>query len=72
MVWGNLTRREAILVVDLQSPVEIPGPMYEPTWWAGGEPTFTLLVGPETYDADIAPAKKIVTPSYRDSPPRPG
>jgi hypothetical protein len=61
-VWGNPTRRQAIMVVDLKTPADIAELMYALTWWAGGEPTFTPIMSPETYDVAIKAAKKIANP----------
>jgi hypothetical protein len=50
------------MVVDLKSPTEMAELMYVLTWWAGGEPTFTPIMSPESYDEAIRAAKKIVAP----------
>jgi hypothetical protein len=61
-VWGNPSRRQAIMVVDLKTPADMAELMYALTWWAGGEPTFTPIMPPETYGEAISAAKKIATP----------
>lgn len=58
-VWGDPTSRQAIMVVDLQSPAEIAELMYALAWFTHGEPKFTPLMRPEVYDQAIAAAKKL-------------
>ena len=40
-IYGNATRREAIMVVNLDTPAKMAELMYALTWFTGGEPTFT-------------------------------
>ncbi len=61
-IWGNPTKREAIMIVELKSPAEMAELMYILTWFAGGEPRFRPLMSPETYEEAIKAAKKIITP----------
>jgi hypothetical protein len=60
--WGTPTRREATMVVDLETPKDVAELMYVLTWFSGTEPTFTPLIKPEIYDEASAAAKRIVTP----------
>jgi hypothetical protein len=60
--YGNPTRREIYMVVNLDTPAQIAELMYVLTWFTGGEPTFTPIMGPEIYGEAIANAKKIVAP----------
>jgi hypothetical protein len=62
-IWGNPTKRQAIMVVDLKTPADMAELMYILTWWAGGTPKFTPIMSPETYGDAIAAAKKIASPS---------
>ena len=61
-VWGNPSRREAIMIVELKDTKEMAELMYALTWFTGGEPKFTPLMPPETFDEAIKSAKSIVTP----------
>ena len=60
--WGNPTRREGIMVVELPTPMDVAELMYALTWFAGKEPTFTPLIQPEIFDEALTKAKRIVQP----------
>ena len=60
--YGNPTRREVFMVVNLETPAQIAELMYVLTWLTGGEPTFTPIMRPEIFGEAIANAKRIVTP----------
>jgi hypothetical protein len=61
-VYGNPTRRQAFMIVELNTPAEIAELMYVLSWWLKTEPTFTPLMSPEVYGEAIANAKKIIHP----------
>jgi hypothetical protein len=61
-LYGNPAQRQALMVVDLEGPVQIAELMYVLTWFSGGEPTFTPIMPPEVYGEAIENAKKIVSP----------
>ena len=60
--YGNPSRRQVFMVVELETPAKMAELMYLFTWFAGSEPTFTPLMPPETYAEAIANAKRIVSP----------
>lgn len=60
--YGNPTRRQALMIVELNTPAEIAELMYVLTWWLKTEPTFTPIMAPETYAEAISNAKKIISP----------
>jgi hypothetical protein len=62
-IYGNPTRRQIFLVVDLGAPAEIAELMYVLTWFTKTEPSFTPIMTPETYGEAIAKAKQIVPPT---------
>ena len=41
--YGNPTRREVFMVVNLETPAQIAELMYVLIWLTGGEPTFTPI-----------------------------
>ena len=61
-IYGNPTRRQIFMVVELSSPADVAELMYALTWFSGNEPKFTPIMRPETYDEAIGKAKKIVSP----------
>ena len=60
--YGNPSRRQIFMVVELESPAQMAELMYILTWFVGSEPTFTPIMPPEVYDEAIASAKKIISP----------
>jgi hypothetical protein len=60
--YGNPTKREVFMVVNLDTPEQIAELMYVLTWFTGGEPTFTPIMRPEMFGEAIANAKRIVAP----------
>ena len=60
--YGNPARRQAIMVVNLDTPARMAELMYILTWFTGAEPTFTPVMAPEAYAEAISNAKKIVSP----------
>ncbi len=60
--FGNPSRRQPFLVVDLETPADIAELMYVLTWFAGIEPTFTPVMPPEVYAEAIENAKRIISP----------
>ena len=61
-IYGNPTRRQMFMVVDLGSPADVAELMYALTWFTGNEPKFTPVMLPETYGEAIGKAKKMVSP----------
>jgi hypothetical protein len=62
-MYGNPTRRQVFLIVNLDTPDDIAELMYVLTWFTKTEPSFTPIMKPETFGAAIANAKRIVSPS---------
>jgi hypothetical protein len=60
--YGNPSRRQVFMVVNLETPAQMAELMYILTWFAGTEPTFTPVMRPETYAEAIANAKQIIAP----------
>lgn len=60
--FGNPSRRQTFMVVDLETPADMAEPMYILTWFTGNEPTFTPVMPPEVYGEAIENAKRIVSP----------
>lgn len=60
--YGNPSRRQIFLVVDLDTPAKLAELMYILTWFAGAEPTFTPVMPPEVYAEAIEHARRIVSP----------
>lgn len=56
--YGNPTRRQGILIVDLATESDVAELMFVLTWAGGTEPSFTPLVRPEAFGAAIENAKK--------------
>ena len=42
--YGNPTRRQAFMIVELNTPAEIAELMYVLSWWLKTEPTFTPIM----------------------------
>ena len=61
-VYGNPSRRQIMMVVNLDTPAEMAELMYVLTWFTCSEPTFTPVMGPEIYAEAIANAKRILSP----------
>jgi hypothetical protein len=62
-LYGNASRRQVFMVVDLNTPAEMAELMYILTWFAGADPVFTPLMSPETFGEAMENAKRIVSPS---------
>jgi len=60
--YGNPTRRETVMIVELETPAKVAELMYVLTWLTGSEPSFTPLIKPEIFDEAIGNAKRIVAP----------
>jgi hypothetical protein len=60
--YGNPSRRQVFMVVDLDTPAKMAELMYVLTWFGGTEPTFTPVMRPEAYGEAIENAKRIVSP----------
>lgn len=60
--YGNPTKRQTFMVVNLDTPAQIAELMYILTWFTGTEPTFTPLMPPEVFGEAITNAKKIFAP----------
>jgi hypothetical protein len=56
--YGNPTRRQVFLVVDLATEADTAELMYILTWAAGTDPSFTPIMAPEVYAQGIANAMK--------------
>jgi hypothetical protein len=61
-IYGNPSRRQVFMVVDLDTPAKMAELMYVLAWFVDTEPTFTPLMPPEVYGEAIANAKKIIQP----------
>ena len=61
-IYGNPSRRQVFMVVDLDTPAKMAELMYVLAWFVDVEPTFTPLMSPEIYGEAIANAKKIIKP----------
>ena len=61
-LYGNPTRRQIFMVVNLDTPADMAELMFVLTWFTGTEPSFTPVWGPEAFGEAIANAKKIVSP----------
>jgi hypothetical protein len=62
-IYGNPSRRQVFLIVNLDTPTEIAELMYVLTWFTKTEPTFTPIMKPEAFGEAIAAAKRIVSPA---------
>ena len=61
-IYGNPSRRQILMVVDLDTPAQMAELMYVLTWFTCNEPTFTPVMDPEIYADAIANAKRILPP----------
>ena len=61
-LYGNPTRRQVFMVVDLNTPAEMAELMYVLTWFVDSEPVFTPIMPPETFGEAIENAKRIISP----------
>jgi hypothetical protein len=61
-IYGNPTRRQVFLIVNLDTPAAIAELMYVLTWWTKTEPSFTPIAQLEIFAEGIANAKRIVSP----------
>jgi hypothetical protein len=61
-IYGSPTQRSLIMVVNLETPVQMAELMFVLTWFTGTEPTFTPVMKPEVYGEAIANAKRILSP----------
>jgi len=59
--YGNPSRRQVFMVVNLDTPTKMAELMYILTWFAGTEPTLTPVMRPEDYADAITNAKRIVS-----------
>ncbi len=57
-IYGNPTRRQVFLVVDLATEADIAELMYILAWATGTEPTFTPVMSPEVFGQGIENAMK--------------
>jgi hypothetical protein len=64
-IYGNPSRRQVFMIVDLDTPAKMAELMYVLAWFVDTEPTFTPLMPPEVYGEAIANAKKIIKPSHK-------
>jgi len=76
--YGNPSRRQIFMVVDLDTPAKMAERMDVLTWFGGTEPMFTPVMRPEVYAEAIANAKRIMSPPVEATvlpetrmPPRP-
>jgi len=60
--YGNPTRRQAFMIVELNTPAEMAELMHVLSWWLKTEPTFTPIMPPDIYAEAIVNAKKIISP----------
>jgi hypothetical protein len=61
--YGNPSRRQIFMIVELATPADIAELMYALSWFVKTEPTFTPLVPPELFGEAIAAAKRITSPA---------
>jgi len=61
-IYGNPSRRQVFMVVELDTPAKMAELMYVLAWFVDVEPTFTPLMSLEIYGEAIAKAKQIITP----------
>ena len=52
-IYGNPTRRQAFLIVDLDTEADVAELMYLFTWATGNEPTFTPIMPAEAFGPAI-------------------
>jgi|SRR5271166_497838 len=61
-IYGSPAQRFIVMMVNLDTPLQMAELMYALTWFTGGEPTFTPVMPPEVYAEAIQAAKRIVSP----------
>jgi len=61
-IYGTPNRRTVIMVVNLETELQMTELMYALTWFTHGEPTFTPIMKAEVYGEAIENAKRIVAP----------
>ena len=61
-IYGNPSRRQIFMVVNLDTPAQMAELMYALTWFTSNDPTFTPVMDPEIYAEGIANAKRILLP----------
>jgi hypothetical protein len=59
--YGNPTRRQVFLIVELPSEADVAELMYIFSWAVGAEPTFTPVMAPDVYAQAIANAQRAPT-----------
>ena len=57
-IYGNPTRRQVFLIVDLPTEADVAELMYICTWAAGTDPTFTPIMRAELFDKATQNARK--------------
>ena len=57
-IYGNPTRRQVFLIVDLPTEADVAELMYLWTWASGTEPRFIPIMSPEVYAQGIENAMK--------------
>ena len=57
-LYGNPTRRQVFLIVDLETEADIAELMFLFTWSTGNEPVFTPIMAPEDFGTAIENAMK--------------
>ena len=60
--YGNPSRRQIFMVVNLDTSAQMAELMYILTWFTSTEPTFTPVMRPEGFAEAIANAKRIMPP----------
>lgn len=60
--YVNPTRRDGVMMVELETPAKVAELMYVLTWFTGTDPIFTPLVKPEIYEEALTNAKRIISP----------
>lgn len=61
-IYGSPSRRQILMVVNLDTPAQMAELMFVLTWFFCGEPTFTPIMRPEIYAEAITNAKRIIAP----------
>ncbi len=57
-LYGNPTRRQVFLIVDLETATDVAELMYLFTWSTGNEPVFTPIMAPQGFGPAIENAMK--------------
>jgi hypothetical protein len=60
--YGNPTRRELVMIVELETPAKVAELMFVLTYFSGREPTFTPLTKLEIFGEALKNAKEIISP----------